>query len=118
MWSIAEGLNRLGQSKLRLANILIFSTPPLESTTPRMLVEIGKPNPYTLYTHCGVRNAEFDGRRWIADPILGDNNPPPGWGNPFDKGSMELVAEDRARFTRSAGLVAEFQPLPEGSEYP
>jgi hypothetical protein len=82
-------------------------------------VEIGKPYPYTLYTHCGVRSAFIDGRRWVADPILSvDNvNPPPGWGNPFDRGSMELVAEALARFTSSAGLAAEFRPLPEGSEY-
>ncbi len=93
-------------------------TTTLEPTTPRISVEIGKPYHHTLYTHCGIRSAEFDGRRWIADPILGGTNPSPGWGNPFDVGSMELVAEDRARFTSSAGSVAEFQPLPEGSEYP
>ena len=83
-------------------------------------VEIGKPYPYTLYPHCGVRSAFIDGRRWIADPILsGDSvNPPPGWGNPFDRGSMELVTEDLARFTSTSGLEAEFRPLPEGSEYP
>ena len=83
-------------------------------------VEIGNPYPYALYTHCGIRSAYFDGRRWIADPVLSvDNvNPPPGWGNPSDKGSMELVAEDLARFTNKDGLVAEFRPLPEGSEYP
>ena len=83
-------------------------------------VEIGKPYPYIQYTHCGIRSAYFDGRRWIADPILSvDNvNPPPGWGNPSDKGSMELVAEDLARFTSGTGLTAEFRPLPEGAEYP
>jgi hypothetical protein len=84
-------------------------------------VEIGQPYPYTLYTHCGIRSAYFDGRRWIAEPILSkDNvNPPAGWGNPFDRGSMELVAEDLARFTSTSGLAAEFRPLlPEGSDYP
>ncbi len=83
-------------------------------------VEIGKPYPYTLYTHCGVRSAFIDGRRWVADPILSvDNvNPPPGWGDPFERGGMELVAEDVGRFTSSAGVTAEFRPLPEGSEYP
>ncbi len=85
-------------------------------------VEIGKPYPYTLYTHCGIRSAYFDGRRWVADPILkagaGGLNPPLGWGDPFERGSMELVAEDLARFTGSAVLAAEFRSLPEGSEYP
>jgi hypothetical protein len=80
--------------------------------------EIGKAYPFALYTHCGIRSADFDGRRWIADPILGSANPPPGWGNPADKGSMELVSEDRARFTSTRGLVAEFRPLAEGEDYP
>jgi hypothetical protein len=31
-------------------------------------VEMGKPYPYTLYTHCGIRSAYFDGRRWVAAP--------------------------------------------------
>ena len=39
--------------------------------------EVGRPYPYTLYTHCGVRAAVFDGRRWIADPILTDSGNPP-----------------------------------------
>ena len=84
-------------------------------------VEIGKPYQYTLYTHCGIRSAYFDGRWWIADPILSDIsnvNPPPGWDNPRARGKMELVAEDLARFTSSAGLVAGFRPLPEGPHYP
>ena len=88
---------------------------------------MGKPYPYEMYTHCGIRAAYFDGRRWIADPILqkSDTNPlvglpdpPAGWANPFDIGTMELVTDDRARFTSSTGLIAEFRPLPEGTDYP
>jgi signal transduction histidine kinase len=32
--------------------------------------EVGKEYPYRLYTHCGIRDAWFDGRMWIADPVL------------------------------------------------
>ena len=86
-------------------------------------VEIGKSYSYTLYTHCGVRRAFIDGRRWIADPILragvGGINPPPGWGDPFQGGAVELVTDALARFTSGDGLTAEFRTLlPEGSEYP
>ncbi|MFW6174832.1 MAG: hypothetical protein ACOC5K_03560, partial [Chloroflexota bacterium] len=75
---------------------------------------------YTLYTHCGVRRAHFDGRDWIADPVLddGDRNPPPGWGNPHDTGTMTLLSEDSARFVNSRGESAEFRPQVEDEEYP
>ena len=84
-------------------------------------MEIGKTYPYALYTHCGVRAAFLDGQRWIADPVLSDRgnvNPPPGWGNPLDRGTIEMVTDGLARFTSNAGLVAEFRPLPDGEEYP
>ena len=83
-------------------------------------VAIGMPYAYTLYTHCGVRRAYLDGRRWIADPLLSDGNlnPPPGWANPFDTGTIVLVRDGLARYSNDAGLVAEFRPLRDGKEYP
>ncbi len=81
-------------------------------------VETGKAYSFTLYTHCGVRRAYFDGHWWLAGPMLsdGNGNPPPGWGNPYDQGMMELVTEDLARFTSETGMVAEFRPLPDGED--
>ena len=75
--------------------------------------EIGVRYRHTLYTHCGVRYANFDGRRWLADPVLGEANPPPGWGNPSDPGTMELVSQDRALFLSFSGERAFFIPAPE-----
>ena len=80
--------------------------------------DVGVAYAHQLRTHCGIRSAYFDGRRWIASPILGGLDPPSGWGNPFEYGAMELIAENSARFTSSAGLVAEFRPLAEGEEDP
>lgn len=79
--------------------------------------EIGVRYSYDLYTHCGIRSANFDGRRWLADPILGDANPPPGWGNPIDPGTMELVSKDRALFLSHSGESAFFIPAPEDYEF-
>ncbi len=79
--------------------------------------EIGVRYVHELYTHCGVRYATFDGRRWLADPILGDVNPPPGWGNPFDTGAMELVSKDRALFLSHSGERAFFVPAPEDYQF-
>ena len=82
-------------------------------------VEVGRPYPYTLYTHCGVRTAFLDGRRWIADPILTDSgNPSEDWPAFESAGEMKLVTADLARFSSKAGLVAGFRPLPEGAKYP
>ncbi|MDA0263475.1 MAG: hypothetical protein O3A93_04945 [Chloroflexi bacterium] len=86
---------------------------PLSEAAP---AEIGVRYAHRLYTHCGIRYADFDGRRWLADPALGDANPPPGWGNPFDPGTIELLAEDRAMFISHSGERAFFIPAPE--DYP
>ena len=81
-------------------------------------VETGKAYSFTLYTHCGIHRAYFDGRHWIIDPVFSNDNinPPPGWGNPIDEGTMELAADDLARYTSESGMAAEFRPLPEGEE--
>jgi len=81
-------------------------------------IELGKEYSFTLYTHCGVRRAYFDGRHWITEPELSvrNGNPPPGWGNPIDKGSMKMITENLARYTSASGAVAEFRPLAEGEE--
>ena len=77
-------------------------------------VEPGQPYRYTLYTHCGIRWAYFDGRWWEADPPLddGSGNPPNGWGNPLDEGVIGLANENTARFTSQAELTAQFKALP------
>jgi hypothetical protein len=75
--------------------------------------EVGVPYRYTLYTHCGILSAYFDGRRWLAKPPLtdGSGNPPSAeWGNPADTGTMTLVARDRAEFRNGSGAVARFVP--------
>lgn len=82
--------------------------------------EIGVRYSHKLYTHCGVRYADFDGRRWLADPILtdiGGASPPPGWGNPSDPGTMELVSKDRAVFLSHSGERAFFIPAPEDFQF-
>jgi hypothetical protein len=30
-------------------------------------------------SHCGVTSLTIRGQLWLADPPLGDHNPPPGW---------------------------------------
>ena len=55
---------------------------------------------YRLYTHCGIRDAEFGGKHYYADPPLGDGvgNPPAGWGNPTDDGFIVVRDADTVYF--------------------
>ena len=76
--------------------------------------EIGTGYPYTLYVHCGIRDAYFDGRLWMADPILSDGsgNPPVDWTTADSRGKMKLVRDDLAVFTAKSGRIVEFKPWP------
>ena len=74
--------------------------------------EIGVRYLHELNTHCGIFGTSFDLRRWVADPPLTDEkgvNPPPGWGNPFEEGTMELLSANVAEFRGESGVVAQFR---------
>ena len=73
----------------------------------------GHPYAYVLPTHCGIREGRFDGRLWkAADAALGrTGNPPRGWDNPYQRGTMQLTSEQQAEF-RSGQLQATFRPAP------
>ncbi|MCH7656168.1 MAG: hypothetical protein IIC95_09350 [Chloroflexi bacterium] len=73
--------------------------------------EVGTAYPFSLMVHCGVRNAYFNGRWWMANPILGIN-PPADWGTGDSNGTMELVSENGAVFTGRGGRVVELIPWP------
>jgi hypothetical protein len=70
--------------------------------------------PYDLYTHCGIREANIDGRWFVAsDPVWdGAVNPPSGWGNPYQHGTMTLRSATEAVFTDAAGHRVVFTLRP------
>ena len=63
--------------------------------------------PYQLYTHCGIQWAKIDGTFWRAKHQLSDGsgNPPVGWGNPFQDGTLVFISPTTARFDSPAGSV-------------
>jgi hypothetical protein len=63
--------------------------------------------PYRLYTHCGIEWAKIKGTFWRAEHPLsdGNGNPPAGWGNPFEPGTLTFTNAKTARFTSAAGTV-------------
>ena len=75
---------------------------PEASSAPATALVI---DPYDLYTHCGIREAKIGDDYYVATPPLSDGsgNPPYGWGNPGQSGTMTVYDDGTARF--SAGLL-------------
>jgi len=70
----------------------------------------GSSSAYMLYTHCGIWEANIDGR-WFAavEPLSdGQGNPPKGWGNPYQAGTISFVSDTEADFTDSVGHHVRF----------
>jgi hypothetical protein len=80
---------------------------PDRTSMSEATVSLGRSH-YRLYTHCGIEWALIDGAYWHADRPLSDGhgNPPSGWGNPFQDGTLILLDQSTATFTASAGSVA------------
>ena len=84
-------------------------------------IKIGVPYPHKLYVHCGVLGTHFAAREWDANPPLrgAPGNPPQGWDENEEPGTMTLEATDRAIFRSSSGnRTATFVPRPEGAPDP
>lgn len=72
-----------------------------------------------LYVHCGVQWARIDGDWFETEPLNdGDANPPPGWGNPYDKGSLTMVDRDTAEYRRDNGETVTFVRSEDGGPPP
>src|SRR4030081_3022594 len=77
------------------------------SSSPRIATRADAGRPYRLYTHCGIEWAKIDGTFWRAKHPLSDGsaNPPAGWGNPFQDGTLVFVTPTTARFGFPGGTV-------------
>jgi hypothetical protein len=85
-------------------------------TGPRVVVLEGEPQigvayRVSVYTHCGLRQVEFDGSEWgFSGPLSdGSGNPPPGFGNPSDEGSITLTSPDTAIYRTQFGERRELR---------
>lgn len=65
--------------------------------------------PFDLYTHCGIYEVRVQDTFFAADQPLdgGHGNPPPGWGNPYQSGTI-TVSGARAVFQDSSGHTVTF----------
>ncbi|AWW43441.1 hypothetical protein [Streptomyces cadmiisoli] len=85
------------------------STAPARSTAPPP-----REIPFDLYTHCGIEEARIGSTYYEADPPLSDgaDNPPAGWENPTQQGTMTLVSQTEAVFRDDRGHEVVFRARP------
>lgn len=74
---------------------------------------------YRLYTHCGIREVRIGRRYYKAVPPLddGSGNPPPGWGDPYQDGTMTEVSPTEVVFADALGHHVAFQLRPHASRF-
>jgi hypothetical protein len=79
----------------------------------------GSARPYALYTHCGIDEARIGSRYFEAVHPLSDGagNPPAGWGNPFQQGTMTLLSPSTAVFRDDAGHKVVFRLRPGATSF-
>ena len=67
--------------------------------------EIGVAYRVSVFTHCGLRHVDFDGSEWAISgpPSDGSGNPPRGFGNPTDEGTITLTSPDTATYRSQHG---------------
>ncbi|MFD9045541.1 hypothetical protein [Streptomyces zaomyceticus] len=86
----------------------VRATPTARATpSPRAI-------PFELYTHCGIDEARIGSTYFEAETPLSDGsgNPPDGWGNPTQRGTMTLKSATEAVFTDDAGHEVKFRARP------
>jgi hypothetical protein len=69
--------------------------------------EIGVAYDVRIWTHCGLRNVDFDGDLWSISGVPTDGlaaNPPAGFGNPFDDGVIVLRTPSTAVYYSQFGV--------------
>jgi hypothetical protein len=79
----------------------------------------GRTIPYDLYTHCGIDEARIGSTYFEAEVPLSDGsgNPPEGWDNPTQRGTMTLKSAREAVFTDDAGHEVHFRARPGASSF-
>lgn len=73
---------------------------------------------HTIRTHCGVISTTVDGQLWLAEPAIGDGNPPPGWDENQTDGVFRITDPGEATFETAQGLTARFVLAPPGTPDP
>jgi hypothetical protein len=75
--------------------------------------------PHDLGTHCGIDETKFGDTYYEAVTPLHDgaHNPPPGWGNPVQPGSITVLTGGEAVFRDDQGHEILFRARPEATAF-
>lgn len=82
-------------------------------------VEVGVAYPFDVYTRCGVLGADVGGIWFAADPpLVEESGPPPGWADPYQRGTLTLESADVAVFRDDAGHELRLRAAPDSARPP
>lgn len=91
--------------------VLTLAVGHVKTPNSDLTVIVFQPAPFDLMTHCGINELRSNGRYFqrvggVLDD--GSGNPPSGWGNPFQHGTLS-VSGDIAVFRDKVGHVETFK---------
>jgi hypothetical protein len=80
---------------------------------------LSSPIPFDLYTHCGIDELKLDDRYYEAVHPLsdGNGNPPKGWDNPVQKGTVQRVSVTEVEFRDRRGHRVLFRLRPQATAF-
>lgn len=107
LWLTYCGRMRLGRAALVAATVAAAACGSQTRSSTGTATRAHAGQPFALYTHCGIEWAKIGGTFWRAKRLLSDGsgNPPVGWGNPFQEGTLAFISPTTARLDSSAGSV-------------
>ena len=109
----------VGATLLAVAAGLVLTFAISRTPNDDLIVMVYQPVPFDLMTHCGIDELKADGRYFqrvggILDD--GSHNPPPGWGNPSQHGTLTITG-DVAVFRDKQGHVETFKVRSGATEF-
>jgi hypothetical protein len=95
----------------RLVTTTAASLVLVAACSSRSASDVGQSSSYKLYTHCGIREARIGNEYFMAVVPVddGNGNPPRGWRDPIQAGTMKRISPTTAVFTDSLGHRVEFR---------
>ena len=104
-------LSIVGATLLAVAAGLVLTLAIGRTPNSDLIVVAYQPVPFDLMTHCGINELRSNGRYFqrvggVLDD--GSGNPPSGWGNPVQHGTLTITG-DIAVFRDKVGHVETFK---------